>query len=280
MKTWRTILGAGADLAPGRGNRLGPGGRGLPGFRRREGFERRRPARRRGHDHQDRHRHRPDRVHRRRRRLRVSEPAGRPVQAEGRRCRGSTPTCRRASSCRSTPIPTIDVALAVGQRRRAGHGRRRASATVETRSTGVGQVIDNQQVTEIPLNGRQATELIFLSGLATSAPAGRPQHQQELSDRDDLGGRRPGQRHHLHHGRRHAQRSVQQPEPADAVSRRAAGVQGRDQLAAGALRPSRRLGGQPGDQVGHQRVPRRRCSSSSATTTSTRATSSRRRATA
>ena len=43
---------------------------------------------------------------------------------------------------------------------------------METRSTGVGQVIDNQQVTEIPLNGRQATELIFLSGLATSAPAG------------------------------------------------------------------------------------------------------------
>src|SRR5437762_4015444 len=46
------------------------------------------------------------------------------------------------------------------------------SATVETRSTGVGQVIDHQQVTEIPLNGRQANELIFLSGLATAAPSG------------------------------------------------------------------------------------------------------------
>jgi hypothetical protein len=43
---------------------------------------------------------------------------------------------------------------------------------VETRNTGVGQVIDNQRVLEIPLNGRQATELIFLSGLATAAPAG------------------------------------------------------------------------------------------------------------
>ena len=82
---------------------------------------------------------------------------------------------------------------------------------------------------------------------------GRPQHQQELSDRDHLGGRRPGQRHDLHHGRRHAQRSVQQPEPADAVSRRAAGVQGRDQLAAGALRPSRGVGGQHRHQVRHQR---------------------------
>ena len=67
--------------------------------------------------------------------------------------------------------PTIDVALAVGS---VGEQVTvtASAATVETRSTGVGQVIDNQQVTEIPLNGRQATELIFLSGLATSAPAG------------------------------------------------------------------------------------------------------------
>src|SRR6478672_893622 len=67
--------------------------------------------------------------------------------------------------------PTIDVALAVGN---VGEQVTvvASSATVETRSTGVGQVIDNQQVMEIPLNGRQATELIFLSGLATSAPAG------------------------------------------------------------------------------------------------------------
>jgi hypothetical protein len=67
--------------------------------------------------------------------------------------------------------PTIDVALTVGN-----IGEQvtvtAASTTIETRSTGVGQVIDNQQVTEIPLNGRQATELIFLSGLATQAPAG------------------------------------------------------------------------------------------------------------
>jgi carboxypeptidase family protein len=67
--------------------------------------------------------------------------------------------------------PTIDVALAVGN---VGEQVTvtASAATIETRSTGVGQVIDNQQVTEIPLNGRQATELIFLSGLATSAPGG------------------------------------------------------------------------------------------------------------
>jgi len=67
--------------------------------------------------------------------------------------------------------PTIDVSLAVGN---VGEQVTVAAnaATVETRSIGVGQVIDHQQVTEIPLNGRQATELIFLSGLATTAPAG------------------------------------------------------------------------------------------------------------
>ena len=67
--------------------------------------------------------------------------------------------------------PTIDVALAVGS---VGEEVTVAASgiSIETRSPAVGQVIDNQQITEIPLNGRQATELIFLSGLATSAPAG------------------------------------------------------------------------------------------------------------
>ena len=89
--------------------------------------------------------------------------------------------------------------------------------------------------------------------------AGRgSQHQQELSDGHDFGRRRPGQRHDVHHGRRDAQRSVQQPEPADAVPRRDPGVQGRDQLVAGALRASRRLGGQRRDQVGIESLQRQR----------------------
>jgi hypothetical protein len=67
--------------------------------------------------------------------------------------------------------PTFDVTLAVGN---IGEEVtvQASTAMVETRSTGVGQVINHEQVTEIPLNGRQATELIFLSGLATAAPAG------------------------------------------------------------------------------------------------------------
>src|SRR4029077_3296877 len=67
--------------------------------------------------------------------------------------------------------PEINVSLAVGQI--SEQVTVTANSTlVETKNTGVGQVIDNQRVMELPLNGRQATELIFLSGLATSAPAG------------------------------------------------------------------------------------------------------------
>ena len=47
-----------------------------------------------------------------------------------------------------------------------------SAAMVETHNNGVGQVIDQQRVVDLPLNGRQATELILLSGAATTAPAG------------------------------------------------------------------------------------------------------------
>ena len=67
--------------------------------------------------------------------------------------------------------PQINVTLAVGVV--SEQVTVTANTTmVETHSTGIGQVVDNQRVVELPLNGRQATELIFLAGLATSAPSG------------------------------------------------------------------------------------------------------------
>jgi hypothetical protein len=67
--------------------------------------------------------------------------------------------------------PEINVTLVVGAISEQVTVTANASP-VEMHSTGIGQVIDNQHVLEMPLNGRQATELIFLSGLATAAPAG------------------------------------------------------------------------------------------------------------
>lgn len=67
--------------------------------------------------------------------------------------------------------PVINVTLALGNLGETVTVTGDASL-IETHSTGVGQVIDHQRVTELPLNGRQVVELIFLSGLATTAPAG------------------------------------------------------------------------------------------------------------
>jgi hypothetical protein len=59
--------------------------------------------------------------------------------------------------------PTVDVTLAVGSV--AEQVQVQANAVmVETRTTSVGQVIQNQQILDLPLNGRQATDLIVLTG--------------------------------------------------------------------------------------------------------------------
>src|SRR5437773_510386 len=61
--------------------------------------------------------------------------------------------------------PVINVALGVGQVTETIEVQANA-ALLETRTTTIGQVIDNQRVLELPLNGRQVTELVLLSGVA------------------------------------------------------------------------------------------------------------------
>src|SRR5437660_5947450 len=64
----------------------------------------------------------------------------------------------------------INAILGVGQVSETVEGQANA-ALVETRNTGGGQVIDNVRVLELPLNGRQAVELIILSGAAIGGGA-------------------------------------------------------------------------------------------------------------
>jgi hypothetical protein len=59
--------------------------------------------------------------------------------------------------------PTIDPVLKVGAVTEQIQVEA-AAAMVETHSTGVGQVINQQQVVDLPLNGRQVTQLITLAG--------------------------------------------------------------------------------------------------------------------
>ena len=66
--------------------------------------------------------------------------------------------------------PIVNAILEVGQVSETVEVQANA-ALVETRNTGVGQVIDNVRVLELPLNGRQAVELIILSGAAIGGGA-------------------------------------------------------------------------------------------------------------
>jgi len=67
--------------------------------------------------------------------------------------------------------PVINVTLQVGDLDQKIEVQADA-ALVETRNSGVGAVMDNQRVLELPLNGRQVTELIFLAGAANAVTTG------------------------------------------------------------------------------------------------------------
>src|SRR5579871_3249764 len=61
--------------------------------------------------------------------------------------------------------PTIQVALKVGALSEQVTVEAGA-AQVEAHSTSIGQVVTNQQIAEMPLNGRNPIELVFLAGMA------------------------------------------------------------------------------------------------------------------
>ena len=67
--------------------------------------------------------------------------------------------------------PAIDASLKVGSVTEQVQVTADA-AMIETHSTGVGQVIDQERVVDLPLNGRNDLMLVFLGGAATTAPPG------------------------------------------------------------------------------------------------------------
>src|SRR5438105_2452893 len=66
----------------------------------------------------------------------------------------------------------INAALEVGQVAQTVEVEANA-AQVETRSSGVGQVIETQRILDLPLNGRNVTDLVTLSGLAVQTATSR-----------------------------------------------------------------------------------------------------------
>src|SRR5205823_12838167 len=68
--------------------------------------------------------------------------------------------------------PTINIALQVGQVAETVEVQANAGL-VETRSVSVGQVMETARIVELPLNGRNAQELVLLGGAAQQvSPAG------------------------------------------------------------------------------------------------------------
>jgi hypothetical protein len=67
--------------------------------------------------------------------------------------------------------PVINVVMEVGQITEQVEVEANASL-VETRSVGVGRIMQTEQIMELPLNGRNAQELLLLSGGAVSVPLG------------------------------------------------------------------------------------------------------------
>ena len=65
--------------------------------------------------------------------------------------------------------PVFNVTLEVGQVTETVEVQANA-ALVETRTVGVSQLMETRQILELPLNGRNVTELITLSGAATTPP--------------------------------------------------------------------------------------------------------------
>lgn len=67
--------------------------------------------------------------------------------------------------------PTIDPVLQVGVVSQTVQVEA-AAAMIETSSTGVGQVVNSQDVVDLPLNGRQVTQLITLAGASNAVQYG------------------------------------------------------------------------------------------------------------
>ena len=148
----------------------------------------------------------------------------------------------RTSRLTVDQVQRVDMQLDAGNmsRDRRGASRRRSRST--PRSASVGHTITERQVTDLPLNGRNFLQLLFLGAGAveTTGEQGgdapgrrqRDQHHGRAADLEQLHARRHGQHRH---GARHA--------GGDPVGRRDPGVQGADR------RPTRRSTGFSSNQI-------------------------------
>ena len=132
---------------------------------------------------------------------------------------------------------------------------RPSDIAVETRSMGVGNLIDRERILELPLPARNVTNLIMSAGAAVQVDTSPSWGMATGVNIAVAGGQRFGVAYIAR--RRRAHQPVRPDRDADAVPGFTAGVPGQHQLAGRGHRP--RLGrlGQRRDPIGHERVSRR-----------------------
>ena len=152
---------------------------------------------------------------------------------------------------------SINVAMTVGAVTETIDVSANASM-VETKDSAIAQVMDEAKITELPLNGRNLTQLLTLTGGGTSAPAGDLTGSKNVQGSNSsgtfsvAGGQANGLNFLLDGGDNNDPFS--NGRLADSVSGCRSGIQRADQRVAGAIRASFRRRGERGDQVGNQQV--------------------------
>ena len=76
--------------------------------------------------------------------------------------------------------PTVNVSLAVGNLEETVSVEA-AAPLVDVRSAGISSVVENQRIVELPLQGRQVTDLIVLAGAAVQTTTAGTRSMQGVS---------------------------------------------------------------------------------------------------
>ncbi len=109
---------------------------------------------------------------------------------------GFKPLARSGISLRVNQVIRIDLELAVGEITEAINVEAPAAA-IDTESSTVGQVITQRQVTELPLNGRNFLQLLFLGAGAVETNGEQGSMRQGVGNAISINGARPTSNNYL-----------------------------------------------------------------------------------
>ena len=126
---------------------------------------------------------------------------------------------------------------------------------VETERNAIAQVIDERRIVDLPLNGRQATQLVLISGAAVTAPAGDQTGSKNYYSSTTIsvaGGQSSATNYLLDGGEQCGH--VFERQPSLPFPRRSAGIQRGNQQRARAQWTAAGRRGERGDEVGIERA--------------------------